>query len=56
MSHMFYLRAAIETLPAMDQDELLCIQDQIFLRNLHLPRECTIGMMWHDPKNKGEQK
>lgn len=53
---MFYLGAAIETLPAMDQDGLLCIQGQIFLENLHQPGEFNIDMIRHDPENKREQK
>lgn len=40
----------METLPAMDQDELLCIQGQIFLGNLRQPREFNINMIRHDRK------
>lgn len=37
--YKFYKHKTKVTLPAMDPDELLCTQDQIFLRNLHLPEE-----------------
>lgn len=40
----------METLPAMDQDELLCIQGQIFLGSLHQPREFNINMIRHHLK------